>query len=195
MTPVEVVQYIRRQLDDSAARGKTRVTIAGMRALLDGFEQWLNTPEVQQATVASLPQQLRRKLTDADNAWDLKAFEAANAFGQSAIRSLLLINGGAAVALFALLGSMMESQPQHIQLAPWMFHNMVESLVRGGRWFAVGVFSATIATCLAYLAQTFYNRLHERTGNATVVLIVIAGAVSVWSFLAGALACLRYFGG
>lgn len=195
MTPVEVVQYIRRQIDESAARGKTRVTIAGMRALLDGFEQWLNTPEVQQAAVASLPQQLRRKLTDADNAWDLKAFEAANAFGQSAVRSLLLINGGAAVALFALLGSIMENQSQHIQRNPWILHNTVEALVRGGKWFAMGVFSATIATCLAYLAQTLYNRLHEKLGNATVVLIVVSAAISVVSFLLGALACLEHFGG
>jgi hypothetical protein len=195
MTPVEVVQYVRRAVDDSAERGKTRVTIAGIRALLDGLEQWLNTPEVQNATVASLPPELRRKLTDAEHAWDLKAFEVAIGFGQSAIKSLLLINGGAAVALFALLGSMMESQPQDVQLHPAIFHQMVETLVQGGKWFAVGVFTATLATCLAYLAQTFYNRQRDRYGNFVVGAIAITAAASVWSFIAGAFSCLEYFGG
>ena len=82
----------------------------------------------------------------------LYIFNAGLVLGQNALKSVILINGGAAVALLAFIG--------HI----WPKEQPSQLIHLGGslQWFVYGVFFAAVASGITYVTQIIYAVYFQR---------------------------------
>jgi len=88
-----------------------------------------------------------------ENAERFKALEAA-AIESAAqgLKAMLLLNGGACVALLAFVGSLATSETLQPEFAP-----LVKVVARSLIWFATGAGSAVLACLFAYWANQAYS--------------------------------------
>lgn len=142
---------------------------------------------------------LAERAHDEETQFGIKTNEAAVASGTLAVRTMLIINGGAAVALLAFIG-------QVVTLANGKFSDKLGELTVPLSWFAWGVALAAVSTACAYLAnycmataqfakiRTYEHPFIQPTkaskywSKACVVfqcISVLAGAVSLILFLVG----------
>ena len=83
----------------------------------------------------------------AERAQDIELFKAVILSGQAALKSAILINGGAAVALLAFIGSVFKSSPNSV---------VITKLSCAMVYFVIGVLSGAVASGTAYISQFFY---------------------------------------
>ena len=112
--------------------------------------------EAGEAALESHKAHLSSWVAEREHAFDrtLEMLRATLATSQSALKSALLINGGAAVALLAFVGSIWNSANKAA------LPLVADALL----YFVYGVLSAAIASGAAYLAQAGYGR---EFGNAS----------------------------
>lgn len=136
---------------------------------------------------------------DVETEFGAKANDAAVASGIHAIRALLVINGGAAIAMLAFIG-------QVTGVAEGKFSSKLSELTAPLSWFALGVALAAAGTAFAYFtnyctgsassyrARTFKHpyvqdtaasRWWFRASVAFQVFAVLAGIASLVMFLLG----------
>ena len=107
---------------------------------------------------------------DAEQSLGRELFKAVILSGQSALKSAILINGGAAVALLAFIGSrfeFLEDKTQKILILVSMI------------MLIIGVLVAAIASGLTYLAQRHYyydenNTIRDRINSGIIILVVFS---------------------
>ncbi len=100
---------------------------------------------------------------------------------------MMLINGGAAVALLAFLGNLITRSGASTN---------VVAFAGSMRTFVVGVFLAALAYATTYLSQLFYDGEKDwqrRTGFVLHVITILIGAASLAAFLWGAHAAYNGF--
>ncbi len=178
-----LIEVNRKALQDAEAQGLTSVSTKTLHGIFDGIEQQLaNAPEEPNAIVLEkFRSDLAGSLAYQEhvNSWNLEGFKQVIALGQSTLRSVMLINGGAAVAVLAFLGNLVTKSPA-VPLLPF---------AKSMQAFIVGVFLAAVAYGLTYLSQLFYGGSkpwHQRTGLVLHVLTVVVAAGSMLVFLLGA---------
>lgn len=92
-----------------------------------------------------------------------KLFDATIAFGSAALKSSILINGGAAVAMLAYLGSANGTKSGEFAYSLLLF--------------TAGVLSSAIATAVSYLCQYHYAQEEESKGHCfrwgAIILVII----------------------
>jgi hypothetical protein len=119
--------------------------------------------------------------------WNLEGFRQIIALGQSTLKSMMLINGGAAVALLAFLGNLITRSGSSTNVV--VFAGSM-------RMFVVGVFLAAVAYATTYFSQLFYGgekNWQQRTGLIFHIVTSLVGAASLAAFLWGAHAAYRGF--
>ena len=107
-------------------------------------------------------------------------YDAGIRFAEMTVRSLLILNGGAALALFTIAGNAdkIGVKPQIAELS-WM-----------AVCFAAGAALAVSTAFLSYVAQTVYVEVqpHERAtriGNRVRKGVVVFGLLSMTAFIVG----------
>jgi hypothetical protein len=112
--------------------------------------------------------------------WRVENVRTLIALGQSALKSAILINGGAAVALLAFLGHLVTQERPDVSLIPF-----ATSL----RLFVIGVLCASIACGTTYLSQYAYSNPKtwaQRLGLIIQVVTIALVLCAYVAFLAGA---------
>jgi len=126
---------------------------------------------------------------DAENARRLEMFKSVITAGQSALKSAILINGGAAVAMLAFAGSIWGKS---------LAQCTVKYLLAAMGLFVVGVLLGAVASGLTYLVQRAYAQEREKTGNRLNVGTISCVVVAYVLFLVGSgvasIAILKQFG-
>lgn len=90
----------------------------------------------------------------------LEMFKSVIISGQSAIRSAILINGGAFVALLVFIGKIWSESTSQI----------ASSLLSSGiAFFSSGVLAGAVAAGFTYLSQLCYSHHHMKTGMLSMV--------------------------
>ncbi|WP_299044179.1 hypothetical protein [uncultured Tateyamaria sp.] len=115
----------------------------------------------------------------------LEMMRAVITFGQGAIRTLVLVNGAAAIAVLTFLGSYTEQGDE-------LFRLLTKALLL----FAFGVVAASLVAGFAYLAQLLYDsnsKRLEKVGFAFHVLSVLIAATGLALFVAGLLSAYQGF--
>ncbi len=109
----------------------------------------------------------------------LEMSRAAIGFGQGAIRALILINGGASIAVMTFIGNFGSEQA-----------GLISSFSLALLLFSMGVAAAALVAGCSYVTQFFYESSSGKllkAGNAFHCLAVLAAAVSfslfVWALL------------
>jgi hypothetical protein len=84
----------------------------------------------------------------------LHSDRAAIDIGLTTLRTAILINGGAVVALLAFVGQLWDRHADRLL-----------AVLEGARWFVFGLVLAGVAACIAYLYQSFVTMEHQRWLN------------------------------
>lgn len=117
------------------------------------------------------------------------SFESVISTSQNALKSILMLNGGAVVALLAFVG------------ATWdKFTNpdMAKTLLIAMVLFNFGVLWSSVAFGFTYLGQRAYHYNKDKTGDVcfwlsiywvvcAYILFIVASGVAVWGFWSGQL--------
>ena len=88
------------------------------------------------------------------NDLQVRSFEATINFAISAIKYLIIINGGAAIACVTLIGNAIRNSTESNV-------NLVVELSQPITYFFLGVSSAVFAGMIAYLAQYFFTQVNS----------------------------------
>ena len=178
----EFLDLNRKELASAEAEGLNAVSPTTLRKIFDQIESLfcsggdLHPGEMEKfrsALAGSLAHEERQ------NTWSLEQFRQILVLGQSALKSVMLINGGAAVALLAFIGNLSGKTPPTPPVLP--FANSL--------WvFVFGVFLAAVAYGLTYLGQLCYaaaGKWPNRLGIFFHVLTVLASVGGLAAFLCG----------
>ncbi len=107
----------------------------------------------------------------------IEYYRAVSASGQSALKGLLIMNGGAAIALLAFLGTVAGREgvpPEYVAaIAPAL------------RLFLFGVFLSVGASATTYLSNLVQSIGWRRVGIGLLIFTVIVGAGALAVFLWG----------
>lgn len=151
----EVVQVFRNTIISTKKAGVERVSVADLEAYVTHLDNVVaETGEDVQAGKAAM-ERYRADLS----AWissrqqkhehNLEMLRAVVATGQSALRSALLINGGAAVAMLAFIGGIWP----HNSSSP-----VIGSLAFALVFYVFGVLAAAVASGATYFSQAGYGQ-------------------------------------
>ena len=186
-----LIDINRRELIDAQARGLASIQVETLHSIFNSMEEQLDAAPSQagQIQLETFRSDLAASLAHQEhvNSWNLENFRQVIALGQSTLKSIMLINGGAAVALLAFLGNLINAKNNNVGIPP--FANSM-------RLFVIGVFLAAVAYALTYFSQLFYagaKPWHQRAGVAFHVITSLAGAAALVLFLCGAFASYRGF--
>ena len=104
-----------------------------------------------------------------------ETFRSAIASAQFSLKAVILINGGAAVALLAFVGQMMA---RGVDAA---------SVAQGIKWYVFGVGAAGASTAGMYFAQYCYHRGFKHRGDAWRWISILLGISALIFFIYGSL--------
>ncbi len=107
------------------------------------------------------------------------------AYGNLALKSVILVNGAAAVALLAFLGHIWGTNDATLNVA-----------VKAGEslgWFVAGTCVGVAAAGMAYVAQVVFLEVGQRPGNIARVFVVALGIVGLVDFAIGASEAVKAF--
>lgn len=102
-------------------------------------------------------------------------FNAAILTGQNALKSLMLINGGAVVVLLAFIGNISRSATGSV---------LAKALSLSLIWFGGGVLSAALASAATYLCQLCYGLCGNSRGRSFKVALCFHALAIVFSIAA-----------
>ncbi len=106
--------------------------------------------------------------------WELESFKAIIAFANITIRSLLLINGGALVALLAFFGNTWKDS-----------HSVIVLSIPSMKAYLLGLVFAVLVSGVAYIAQHYFTRQQNKAGITFQIIAIIFALISLGSFSCG----------
>ena len=177
------IEMHRAALKKAEAEGLTSVQTSTLHAVFDDLEKHVgDVGAPHPLELETFRSNLAGSLAYQEHVhnWSLEGFKQVIALGQSTLKSIMLINGGAAVALLAFLGNLLSKSGSNVGLLP--FANSMLT-------FVIGVFISAVAYALTYFRQLFYNGTkpwQQKTGVVLHILTSLAGAASLGAFLWGA---------
>ena len=148
MEPKELLDEIRVELDLVEKQGQTHVPVAGLRRYLSALEADAGKSveyrrQVHEGTLSH---------ATAKNQFNLEMFKSVLDAGKSAINALLIINGGAVVALLGMLSNLAK-ESNGDQLARYLALPLLQ--------FGLGVLCAAATFALRYFSQEAYSASEE----------------------------------
>lgn len=179
MSAKDFALQLKKTIEDIKANGTAAIYCDNLIAYLNGVAQ---SPSVA-VTPAELEQykaqlQLEVEKHKNANASSLEMFKSVITAGQHAMRSSFLLNGGAAVALLALIGHLTEKQPDKVAV-------FADTLLP----FVIGVFTIAFTSGVTYLSQWFYGAADrgwkDKTGSCLNLVAIVLGLSSYCFFLWG----------
>jgi hypothetical protein len=170
----EILKHIRGAIDDAKQSGLKQVTIESLEGLLSVIEKGQATGSKPiEFDLAFYNAKATANLAEykANRANDLEMLRSVILTGQNALKSSMLINGGAAVALLAFISHIWDKT-----LAMGTIEGLTEALL----FFVGGVLLSSVASGTTYLTQAFYEEEWWKTGsriNYITVLLIISAYV------------------
>ncbi len=106
------------------------------------------------------------KLVEQAHNFRMHTMESMRSYGQNAIRGVFLLNGGAAIALLTLIGSLYGRSSNSTQLADYLMESAAESLW----YFGLGLSFSVVASALAYINYGILSHYewHHREAHAWI---------------------------
>ena len=105
------------------------------------------------------------------------------AFAQDALRGIVLINGGAVIALLTFFGQAWSNSPADARI-------VILSLRLALMLFVFGVLSGIVAQGLAYLSQQAFVREDRRSGQVWRNACILMSVGGIYFFAHGAFAAV-----
>jgi len=184
MKDIEVIKKLFQMLSQAKEQGHSSVSIAAMENYLNLLDKHVENSTSQSSMdqeigLAKFVAENDRNIAHANNqtAHSLEMFRSVVTAGQSALKSSMVINGGAAVALLAFTGKVWETK---------VSETVASSLSSSIFIFCLGVLCAALASGSTYLSQLSFASECNKTGH-TINFINISFVISSYiSFYMGA---------
>lgn len=148
----EVIESFRKQLDQVEGQGGQQVQVSALRAYLDALEK-----------DADASQEYRRQKHEgmlahytAQTQHSIEMLKAVLEAGKSALQSLLIINGGAVVALLGVLSNLV-GKPNGPEFAIRLALPLL--------LFGIGVLAGAVGFALRYFSQACYSESDDDKDN------------------------------
>lgn len=170
MDAKDVIARVRSLLDRTLANGSTVIQVSAVSAVLNAAEQQVMADVEAEIRTHNL--RVSAITYEHDLERDLEMVKLSTSTGFTALKTAVLINGGAVIALLAFMGS------QRGALMPQLAHNMVAPLT----YFTTGTMLSAFATGLGYLAQAGFG--NEFKWRSTEIGIGSRIAAIVFAFAA-----------
>lgn len=181
----EILQIYRDAIATARDSGVGHVTIEDLQTFAAEVEKTASETPADVAAGEASMEAYKAKLSalafslQQDHEKDLEMLRATIATGQSALKSALLINGGAAVAVLAFIGNVWSNSRAG---------SLLPSLSYGLSLFVWGVMSAACAAGATYLSQAGFGGefgIHsQRIGRfgMPVAIVGVVGAYVLFGF-------------
>jgi hypothetical protein len=195
MTAKELIDRLRGELGALKAQGHATVAVAALEEYLSTVEPVVGarpqTPnEAEEAVwrIASHNLEIWKQQTSMRHEFGLAAYKSMIEAAQSGLRVLMVINGGAAVALLAFLGNVLAAgnPTARLPLSLPAINGAMATFVAGVA-LASG---SSIFRFFTYLASANEWRKRETAFNAVAIAL---GASSLAAFILGACGAYRSF--
>lgn len=186
MRATDLITDLRAQLGRVRAQGVSAVQVGALEAYLAAVEPFAAANGDAAATDQALARgrhefEVWKVRAPMEHAASMEMFRSVIEAGQTALRSLILINGGAAVALLAFLGNVLSKEaPKGVQYS-------VAGLKLAMLTFVLGVGSAGAATAFRYLTQWAGALRWLRTSHVLNWAAILFGLGSLGAFFWGGL--------
>ena len=178
MNANEVIDHLGRALAEVKKQGQEVVSVTALVSYLANLKEHvekvgeLDRIELD-AAHASFQAEHERNLAhyDAQQKHSVEMLRSVFAYGQAALKSSILINGGAAVALLAFIGKIWSEETGQAA---------VNALTSALVFFGFGVLAGAIGTGATYFSQLSYASSWIKTGvgfHILTILIVSAAYV------------------
>lgn len=144
MESKEVISAFRNQLDQVEAQGSQQVQVSSLRAYLDALEKDADaSQEYRKQEHAGMLAQYAVK-----SQHGIEMLKAVLEAGKSALHALLIVNGGAVVALLGVMSNL-AGKPGGTLLAKYLALPLLQ--------FGIGVLLGALGFAFRYLSQACYS--------------------------------------
>jgi len=193
MKSIEVVEVLRGAVANTKEAGVKQVSIADLEAFSARLAETVARTPADAAAGDAAMEAYRAELSawvstrQQDHEHNLEMLRATITTGQSALKSALLINGGAAVALLAFIGS------------SWSSNKIAEALPDISAallLYVFGVLAAAVAAGATYLSQAGYGNEFGKVSRCVGYIGHVLAVVGVLAsyILFGRASWLAYLG-
>ena len=184
----DLIRLIRSNTEEIKSDGGTSVTIASLETLLSAAENELEDGKLPVAAIEHIKLQHASNLATyaAQSASSLELFKSVIETAKMTVTSLILINGGSAVALLAFIGHLASTEKPRIP---------VSSFAQPLLYFVIGVGAAALFAGFISLGQKLYLERWLRCGHIAISISVLIGFSSFAAFAAGSYFGYRVFAG
>lgn len=169
MDAQRVIAEIKKSLTQVKQSGQAIVTVDAFEKYLDALGRAVAKSGEIDVKLAEYAHERNLAHYDAIQAHNREMLRSVIAYGQAALKSTILINGGAAAALLAFIGNVWGAKLSMVT---------VSGLTNSVLFFAFGVGAAALGTACTYCTQYCYTGHWKKTGVAfhilTVVLVLAA---------------------
>jgi hypothetical protein len=194
LTADQAVRALRVRLDEISATGQEIIPVAPLRQFLTNVqEQPSQTPlDAPNVSIELLRHSLRAPWeaemarADAVNASSRELFKSIIETAKVLIQSLILINGGSAVALLAFIGHLATSTTAKASIS-----SFADPLL----FFVIGTGTAALFAGFVCLGQKLYGEKWPRCANVAVGVSVLFALSSIAAFGVGSFFGYKVFSG
>ena len=174
MKAIEVIQEVKKALDNTKQSGEVSVSIDAMDNFMTQLEKRIeavgefNKLEHERA-LKEFEAENARNIAHSQNftSHQVEMFKSVVASEQAALKASMIINGGAAAALLAFTGKIWTEGSNVL---------VTNALTSSIFMFCFGILAAAFATGTTYLAQFSYGKRWIKSGD-------IINAISIFSVL------------
>ena len=184
MKAKDVIIEIRTILKQTKDQGHTSVSIDALENYLSIFDKDVENDTYyksldHETNLTSFKAENDRNIATAinQNTSNIATFKAATEAGQSALKSSMVINGGASVALLAFTGKIWNTSVSEV---------VASSLSSSIFIFCIGVLCAAFAAGTRYLSQLFFSTTYTKVGTFFQILSIFTVVFSYFLFAYGA---------
>lgn len=180
MEPAEVINDLKTALADVKAKGQETVAIDALEKYLEG----LRTDAGQSVELRRLEYQRTLAHYDAQTKHGIEMFKSVIESGREALNALVLVNGGAVVALLGFMGATIsKGLPQALGA------NLTLPVLQ----FGLGVLMGALGFGARYFSQAFYAGEKRKSGVAFTVVAIFFAIIGYTLFGCGIYGAFRAF--
>jgi hypothetical protein len=174
LTAKETIQIIRDQVAKAKKTGVTSIAPESLEHLLNLLDSGQVDRDLGLIIAAQRERATAKYRARVESGLEL--FRSVIQSGQAAVKSLFLLNGGAAVAVLALVGHLGTSA---------ITAGLVNKFACPLLWFASGLVLAATASCFTYLVQTAFAARKNQRGRLLNYLTMSLSGGSIIAFIVG----------
>jgi len=187
MDAKDLLKTMRQTIIKAKEQGLNSISMQNLDSWFSDIEEILDKspPEVTPAQLEKYKGEMSAWLEGikGQEAGKVEMLKATMEYGGAAIKSSLLINGGAAVALLAFIGKIWGPESK----AP--IQDLSCSLII----FVIGVAFSAMAMSAAYFSQAYYTKNNDKAGNTWRNVAAVLISFSYIIFFSGAYTAYKTF--